>query len=299
MKFKLFKKHHDLSDNILTVLTYVTAFLLVPIMLYPFWEVLIKSFLNPTASMDFRIIVFPKLSEMTLEGYKFVLSSNKLIRSFFNSIGITVIGTFYQLFITSMCSFVLLNKNLIGRKLFLSIIIFTMFFGGGIVPYYMLIRNLGLVDNMLVYIIPSFFSVFNMIVIKTFMQSIPAELLEAAEIDGATVFAKYFSIMLPLSKAVLVTIGLFIAVGKWNNWFTGLLYIRTQSKLPMANILQQIVINSDSLQIAGSSYVPSEMLLPEGVKMAVVIVSVLPIVMIYPFIQKHFIKGVMLGAIKS
>ena len=267
--------------------------------IYPFWHVLVKSLLPYQEIMKSDFYFFPY--KVTLEPYLYILHSDKLLNGLIISIAVTLTGTIYQLMITAMTAYGLSKKNLPGRNIIFIFIIITMFFSGGLIPYYLLIKKLGLIDNILVLVIPAAISTFNMIVMKNFFASLPAEMEESAKVDGYGYFCIFVYIILPLSKPVVATISLFIAVAHWNNWFTPMLFINTQEKWPLQLILRDILIqnNIDFLRRAVITSTNKDFLLKENIKMAIVIVSVTPIIIIYPFIQKYFVKGVMIGAIKS
>ncbi|MDG0812259.1 carbohydrate ABC transporter permease [Cohnella rhizosphaerae] len=221
------------------------------------------------------------------------------MRSILVSLFVTVAGTLYQLFVTAITAYPLIKHDLPGRSAIFLFIIFTMFFGGGLIPYYLLIKNLGLVNSLAVMIIPAAISTYNMIVLKTFFQNIPIELEESAKMDGAGYMKIFFRIILPLSVPALATIALFIAVGQWNNWYTPMLFLNDKEIWPLAMVLRDILINNNMELTRGGSFVSEEFMLGDTIKNAVVIVSVVPIIVVYPFIQKHFVKGVMIGSIKS
>ncbi|PYI56613.1 carbohydrate ABC transporter permease [Paenibacillus flagellatus] len=266
-------------------------------MLYPFWHVLVRSVLPYEEAIRSAIHVFP--TKVTFDAYKYVFTNGGLMRGVWISLFVTFAGTAYQLLITAMTSYALTIKALPGRNLIISMIVFTMFFGGGLIPYYLLIRSLHLVDNLLVMIVPAAISTFNMIVMKTFMDTLPKELEESAMMDGAGYFKIFVRLIMPLSVPVMATIGLFIAVGQWNNWMTAMLFLNKRELWPLALILRDILIDNNTELTRQTGYTSDSYLLGESIKMAVVIVSVIPIVAVYPFIQKYFVKGVMIGSLKG
>lgn len=265
--------------------------------LYPFWHVLIGSIMPYEESIRSVIHLFPK--QPTFEAYRYVFSKDTLVSALLISILVTVAGMLYQLFITAITAYPLIKQDLPGRTMIFIYIIFTMFFGGGLIPYYLLIKSLGMVNSLAVMIVPAAISTYNMIVLKTFFQNIPLELEESAKIDGAGYMTIFFRIILPLSVPALATIGLFIAVGQWNNWYTPMLFLNDKELWPLAMVLRDILINNNMELTRGGSFVSEEFMLGDTIKNAVVVVSVIPIILVYPFIQKHFVKGVMIGSIKS
>lgn len=267
------------------------------VMIFPFWHVLVQSVLPYEEAVKSSIHIIPK--KLSFEAYKYVFTNGQLLNGLYISIIVTVLGTVYQLLITTMTAYSLTKKDLPGRNIILTMIIITMFFGGGLIPYYLLIKSIHLVDNILVMILPAAISTYNMIVVKTFFNTLPIEMEESAKIDGAGYIRIFFYIILPLSVPVLSTIGLFIAVGQWNSWYTPMLFINDKKLWPIALHLRDILIDNNTEFTRQSGYKPKEFLLANSIKMAVVIISVIPVVIIYPFVQKHFVKGVMIGAIKS
>lgn len=287
-------KKITLFDVILTVVLLFLAF----ITLYPFWYVVVKSLLPMETALADKFALWP--GEISLDAYSYVFSSKELLGGFAISVLVTVSVIVYQLTVTSLAAFALSKKDLPYRKIIFGFVVVTMFFGGGLIPYYLQIKRLGLIDNMLVLILPHGITAYNLIIMKSFFENIPKELSEAAEIDGAGYVRIFFRICLPLSGAVLATIGLFVGVGAWNNWYPAMLYLNDRTKWPIAMFLREILINS-ATEISGadSAIFADKFMLSESIKMAVIVVSMIPIVMIYPFVQKFFVKGVMLGAVKS
>lgn len=272
-------------------------FLLVAfIMLYPFWEILVKSFMSDLHIISAKNFFWP--SSWQLDGYKTIFTDRtyNFGRAFLNSVFVTVLTTIYQLTITTLASYALSKRTLPGRKFFNFFFIFTMYFGGGLIPYFLIIKGIGLYNSIWVLIIPSFISVYNVLIMRSFFLSFPQELLEAAKIDGASEFGLFVRVVLPLSKAILATMALFIAVGVWNNWFTTMLFIQDGDLRPMAYALQVIIEKSRN---ASTESGVGSTLIGESVQYAAIIVSTVPILVIYPFLQKHFTKGVMIGSIKG
>ena len=255
----------------------------------PFWYVIMSSF---SQTPGFYI------EDFTLDGYKYIFSTNTLMRSLGNTVYITVVGTVLKLLVTSMMAYALAETSVPGRKLVLNLVIFTMLFSGGMIPTYFIVRGTGLMNSLWSLIIPGLVSPFNLIVMKNFFQGIPADIRESARIDGCHEMVLLFRIILPLSTASLATFGLFYAVGLWNTYMSAMLYIPDNSKWPIQSLLRQIVYVSSS--IGNEDAVDSEVaLLASSIKMAVIIVATTPIICLYPFLQKHFAKGVMVGAVKG
>ncbi|RAV12958.1 carbohydrate ABC transporter permease [Paenibacillus contaminans] len=239
-------------------------------------------------------IILPR--QITFEAYRQLFAESEIPRAFLNSVFITVTSTALGLVLTTMLAFGLAKKSLPGRQTILLLLLFTMFFSGGLIPQYLLMKWLGLLNTYGVLILSGTLSVFNMFVMKGFFENLPDGLEEAALIDGASELQTLWKVILPLSRPVMATIGLFYAVGHWNSFFEAVLYVRDTAKHPLQPVLQKMLMVPDASEILGSieDYVPSE-----AVKMAAVVVSILPILLVYPFLQKHFTKGVLLGSIKG
>lgn len=279
------------------VVTNLIVLIISLLVLLPFYEVVIVAFGNTPGDLlphAFNIVAF-----------KFILTQSGAIKSFVTSVGIVVIGTVFSLFMTTLTAYPLSRKRLFGRKIFTSIAVFTMFFGGGLVPWYLVIKSLGLLNTYAVMIIPSAINTFYMILMLSFFREFPDTLEEAAKMDGASDWVIVLRIVLPTSLPVMVTVGLFYAVDRWNDWFTPLLMINDSSKWPLQaftyNLLQNATqFTANAVQSEKSSIMASHIqILPDGLKMAVIVVGVIPIMCIYPFLQKYFAKGVMIGSIKG
>jgi putative aldouronate transport system permease protein len=280
------------SGNVL--LLAVLSFLAV----YPFIYTTVISFSTASAAMTPGLHLWPK--EWSFLSYKMVFQNPDILTGYKNTLFRTIFGTISVLFMTAMVAYPLSRRELYGRKWFILGVLITMIFSGGVVPSYLLIKNLGLIDNRLVYILPGLISGFNVIIMKNFFQSIPESLGESARIDGASEFRILFQIYLPLSKPILATIGLWTAVAHWNAWFDALLYINSDSKQVMQIFLQRVVIANNTELIEKGLINPDiQQFTPETIKAATVIVTILPILILYPFLQKYFLKGIMLGGIKE
>lgn len=290
-------KTTSLSGKIFDAVNIVFLLLLAIVTLYPFWHVLIGSVLPYEEAIKSSFNLFP--TKWSFEAYEYVFSKNTIPKALLVSVFVTVLGTLYQLFITAITAYPLIKQDLPGRSAIFLFMVFTMFFSGGLIPYYLLIKNLGMVNHLSVMIIPAALSMYNMIVLKTFFQSIPLELEESAKMDGAGYMTIFFRIILPLSIPSLATIGLFIAVGQWNNWYQPMLFLNDKDQWPLAMVLRDILINNNTNTTASVSAVNEQFMLADTIKNAIVMISVIPIIIVYPFIQKHFVKGVMIGSIKS
>ena len=240
--------------------------------------------------------------DVTVDAYKFIFSSNKILRGFENSIFITVCGTAINLFFTVTMAYALSKTRLRGRNFFLNLVIFSMFFSGGMIPGYIVVANiLNLKNTFWSVLLPGAISAYNMMIVKNFFQGIPQELEESASIDGCTDIGILWKIVLPLSLPVLATFGLFYAVGHWNAYFGAMIYMtNAKEKWPLQVLLRELIIMSngsagDMANMDADFVQPPE----QSIKMAVIVVSTVPIMCVYPFLQKYFVKGVMVGALKG
>lgn len=270
----------------------------------PFVNIFALAFNSGTDAQRGGIYFLPRV--WTLDNFKEVFSQSNIINGFYISIFRTVLGTFVSVFLTAMAAYALKSKTLPGRKQITFFVFFTMLFSGGIVPYYMVLKELHLTNTIWVYIIPSLYSVWNIIIMRTFFQQIPDSVEEAARIDGCGDLMIFFRIILPMSIPVIAAIGLFNAVGHWNDWFSGVFYVRDQGLKPLSTLLQEMLTRQEALQNAllrssGTNYdlVDKVVVTGESLKMATIVIVVTPIILIYPLLQKHFIKGVNIGAVKE
>jgi len=297
-KVKSYRKRKFSINVILHVINVILLILLAFTMVYPFVEILLKSFMSDKEIINTSGFAWP--THWQIDGYRTIFTDTtyNFGRAFLNSIFVTVTTTIYQLIITTLAAYGLSKKTLPGRPVINFFFIFTMYFGGGLVPYYLLIRELGLLNTIWVLIVPQFISVYNVLIMRSFFMNFPKELTEAARIDGASEFSIFLRIVLPLSKPILATIALFVAVGVWNNWFTTMLFIQDPDLRPMAYTLQ-VIIEKAQGQVRDVGNGTSTEMIGQSVEYAAIIVSTVPILVVYPFLQKYFTKGVMIGSIKG
>ncbi|NHN29126.1 carbohydrate ABC transporter permease [Paenibacillus agricola] len=261
----------------------------------PFIYILAVSFTSPHEVAKGGFILFPK--EFSLSAYKYIFSTDTLIRSLFVSIYITVVGTFINLLLTSLMAYPLARQTLRGRQFILMAVLFTMLFSGGLIPTYFVVKAMGLTNTLWSLMIPNAISAFNLIVLKNFFQQIPDGLEDSARIDGCSDVGVLFRIVLPLSMPAMVTFGMFYAVTHWNQFFNAIMYINDNQKWPVQVLLREIVILAQS-RIGDTGFDETE-IQPLTIRMAVIVFATLPILAVYPFLQKHFAKGVMLGSVKG
>ena len=231
--------------------------------------------------------------------YEYIFRDDSILTAFLLTVGVVIVSTVLHILVTMLAAYPLSKGDLKGGKMMLVFVLITMVFSGGLMPYYILIGDLGLRNNVMVYIIPGFVSGFNIIVARNFLAGIPSSLIESAKIDGASDFTVFFKIIMPLSKPIICTIALWFAVAKWNDWMTGLLYIKQGNLKLLQNVLRDMLISGSGMNDALGLGTSDKFMLMENIKMAVIIVATVPILCIYPFVQKYFINGTMLGAVKE
>ncbi len=270
------------------------------IMFYPMWHVVCASFSNARElSAHTGILLWPR--GYSLSAYKLMMKNPMILKGYGNTLFILVFGLAINMFMTSLAAYVLSRRNVMLNKPLTIIIVFTMYFSGGLIPTYLNIIQLGLEDSLWAVIVPGAISTYNMIVLRTGFASVPESLEESAKIDGASNLRILWQIILPLSMATFAVVCLYYAVAHWNAWFNAMLYLTTREKYPIQLILREILINNDTTSMVNAMDVGAgdSSFVSETVKYAVIIVSVVPILCVYPFIQKYFTKGVMVGAVKG
>jgi putative aldouronate transport system permease protein len=286
------------GEKVFHVLNNLFMVLLIIIMLYPFWYVAMYSISDSKLAAGGGLFFVPR--GFSLASYQLVLGNTSFLSGFKASFIVTVAGTILSVFFTATTAYAISKKRLRGKNLFSFLILFTMLFNGGLVPSYLVVKNLGMLDTYWALILPNLIGAWNILVMRSFFTGIPDELEEAAKIDGAGDITIFFRIVLPLSKAALATIGLFTAVYYWNDFFSTILYITDKNKWALQAVLRDIVNNTSSaLQSQGVAIGYQQNVSENTVKMASIIVATLPILIIYPFIQKYFAKGAMIGSVKG
>lgn len=280
---------------------YIIIFILVLIslvMLYPFWHEMMYSFSDPVDAATGGMFLLPR--GFNLKSYWSVLRNKSVWTGFRVSVIVTLTGTVAGVMLSAMLAYPLSKKRMPGRNVLISLIFFTMLFGGGMIPNYLLVKKLKLIDSYGALILPGLLSAWNIFIMKNAFAGIPASLEESARIDGANDLTIFFHIVLPLSKAVLATIALFTAVGYWNDYFSTILYIVSKDRWSLQAVLREILSNAQSaMSASGISVRAEEAISSETVKAATVMVATVPILLVYPFVQKYFIKGVMIGSVKG
>lgn len=294
------KTRESASDLIFDIVIRILALVIISVILYPLIYVVSASFSNPLSITRGDVWLFPV--NFTLDAYKKILDNQELIIGYKNTIIITLLGTTINVVMTTICAYPLSKKDLVGRNMITMFITFTMFFNAGMIPNYLLIRDLKLLDSIWSLILPGTISVYNMLIMRNYFQTtIPSELIEAAKIDGCTNIQTLNKIVLPLSKGIMAVMIIFYAVGHWNAYFNAMMYLSTESKYPLQLVLRRILLESQLIQEdTGVGYNTAESALAfVSIQYAIIVVSSLPVLALYPFMQKYFVKGVMIGAIKG
>ncbi|CAH0120470.1 L-arabinose transport system permease protein AraQ [Paenibacillus sp. CECT 9249] len=284
-----------------TAFDYLNVFLMLIICfatLYPIWYVLVNSLNEGKDALRGGIYWWPRV--FSLESYQAVFANPGIMTAMGVTVAKTVAGTIAHVLFTAMVAYAFSRQELVGRKWYMLLGTVTLFFSGGLIPYFLLIKDLGMLDNFLVYIIPALFSFFDLIIFMTFFREIPAGLEEAARIDGANDFTIFFRVIIPVSLPVVATIALFHGVYQWNDYFTGMIYINKSELQPIQTYLFRVVAQASSNQMMAA--MPggiSKGVTSQSIKLATMVVTTLPIVVVYPFLQKYFVKGFMIGSIKG
>ena len=289
------------GDIIFEIVNCIFLGIISAIILYPLIYVVSASISDPMSVTAGKMILWPV--DMTLENYGEVFKNDNIMRGYRNSLIIMFGGTSLNIVMTVLAAFPMTRKDLWGRNVIMKLMTFCMFFGGGLIPTYLMVgKTLGLMNNWLALILPGAISVYNMIIIRTFfMTSIPYELHEAADIDGCSPFMTLIKIILPLSGPILAVMALYYGVGHWNSYFSALLYINKEDIQPLQLYLRKVLTanNTQSLMEMGADEAARAAMRAETIKYAVIVVSSIPMLIIYPFVQKFFVKGVMIGAVKG
>lgn len=295
------------GDKAFHAVIYVLLTLLGFITLYPFWNSAVISFNSGFDTSLGGITFWPR--EFTIDNYKIVFSDGRLLDSFLISILRTVAGTALSVLLTMMLGYGLSRNGVLFHKQYMLFFIFTMFFQGGLIPSFLINRSLGLMDSILVLIVPFLINVWNMIIFRTFFKELPEGLEESAKLDGCNQFGILFRIMVPVSGPVIATLSLFTAIFHWNDWFTATIYINDQHLMPVQSLLQQILNSNLASELlleatggnasAMDAIERAQTISTKSLSMAIMIVTTLPIVLVYPFLQKYFVKGVMVGSLKG
>lgn len=297
------KIRRSYSDKIFDIVNVIVMLILLVIFTWPLWFVVIASFSDPNEVWLGNVLLLPK--KITLIAYEELLEYSSIWTGYKNTIFYTVVGTLVNLVMTVCAAYPLSRKDFVPRNFFMIMFMITMYFSGGLIPTYLVVNKLHLLNTRWAMIIPGACSIYNVIITRTyFMNSIPHELQEAATLDGANSFQYLIRVVLPLSKPIMAVIGLYYAVGHWNDFYTALIYLNSEKLLPLQSFLRDLLMRAQTtmnVTMSGmdAATIEAKMKLSQTLKYSVIIVSTVPVLCIYPFIQKYFVKGVMIGSVKG
>lgn len=289
------KKHYSLADLIIGFVLVAYAVICV----YPVLYVLFASFSDPMELTKHTGLLLKPL-DFSLEGYKVALSYSSIWTGYANTLFVVFVGVSLNMCLTILAAYVLSKKEAYFHRAMNLMIVFTMYFGGGMIPFYMVVKNLGLIDNRLALILPVAIGTFNVIILRASMEEIPSSLQEAAKMDGANDWTVLIKVVIPLVKPTLAVLILYYVVGHWNSWFNAMLFMQSRSKYPLQLILREILVAGGSGAVSSLGYDMSELdQYKQLVKYCITIIATMPILCIYPFLQKYFVKGVLIGSVKE
>lgn len=297
-------KRQSKSDIIFDITNFIIISFTLFIVLYPLYFIVIASISNPAQVSVGKVVLFAR--DITLEGYKKVFQSNEILIGYFNSLVYTIIGTLINVSLTMMGAYALSRKELPGRNIFMIFLTITMFFSGGLIPTYMVVQKLNLNNTFAIMVLLGAVSVYNVIIARTFIQSnIPEEMREAAFLDGCSYTQYFIYVVLPLSGAITAVLVIYYAVAHWNGYFNALIYLRDRKRFPLQMFLREILLTNtfatdqNGADLMGDPDVAQAYLKAMSMRYSVIIIASLPVMILYPFLQKYFVKGVMIGAIKG
>jgi len=284
------------AGRVFDAVNIVVLVALAVVTILPFVYVTAGSFASEPELTERSFFLWPR--KFVLQSYEYILATNTFLRSLIVTVAVTAVGMVVQVLLTFTMAYPLSRRHLPGRNLFLGLVVFTLVFGGGLIPTYLIVREVGLLDSYWALILPLAINPFYLIIVKNFFQELPDELQEAAQIDGCSELGVFWRIVLPLSKPILATMGLFYAVAIWNDFMSPLLYISDSTKWTLQMFVRQVTVSSDMANTVGQldpNYVPPE----QGLKFTVIVIATVPILLLYPFLQKHFAKGILIGSVKG
>ena len=287
------------GDRIFDVCIIVFLGIICILVLYPLYYVLVASFTDPNIVNTGKMLLYPE--ELYLDGYKEIFKYRDIWSGYWNTIQYTVVGTIIAVAITVPAAYALSRRDMMGRKTIMFLFTFTMFFQGGIIPLFLLINNLKIYDSIWAIVLPTAVSVWNLIICRTFFESsIPKEILEAAKIDGCTELGIFFKIVLPVSMTIIAVMILFYATGLWNSFMNPLMFLRSGDKMPLQVVLRNLVLSNQAAAMSADALdAAMRQKMADQMKYGIIVVSAVPLLCVYPFLQKYFVKGVMVGAVKG
>ncbi|NOU91786.1 ABC transporter permease subunit [Paenibacillus sp. LMG 31456] len=292
------REYPTVRERIFDVFNFISLSLLMLVTLYPIYYVAIASISNPTELMAHKGMIWLPQG-FSLKAYSMVFDNPMILKGYGNTIFIVIVGLLFNLTLTAFGAYALSRKGLYYRKQLTLFIVFTMFFSGGLIPYYLTVKGLGLTNTVWALIIPQAINTFNLIIMRTTFQAIPDSLEESAKIDGANDFTILFRIIIPISLPIMAVMILYYGVSHWNSWFNAMIFIRNRELFPLQLILREILISGETAGMVTGAESGDMVMLAETLKYATIMIATLPILFVYPFLQKYFVKGALLGAIKG
>ncbi|WNR43032.1 carbohydrate ABC transporter permease [Paenibacillus roseipurpureus] len=291
-------KNYGISEKSLDIFVYAVLSLLILVTLYPLLYVAFASVSEASKLVAHRGFLYTPLG-FSLEAYKGVFKNPGILRGYQNTFFILIFGVTLNLFLTGLGAYVLSRKNVFWNKMFMIVIVLTMFFNGGLIPLYLVVKGVGLIDSLWSVIFPFAISTFNLIIMRTAFQSIPDSLEESAKIDGANHFTIFFRIIVPLSMPVIAVMILYYTVDKWNGWFYASIFLKDTKLYPLQLVLREILIANSTESMASAASNQDKFQIGETIKYATIMVATVPVLCVYPFVQKYFVKGAMVGSLKG
>lgn len=288
----------SIGERVFEILNNLFMVLIIIVMIYPLLNVIFSSFSNYYELMRFKGILMWPIG-FNVESYKEVFKNRLLLSGFKNTFFVVGVGTSLNMFLTILGAYALSKDYLMFRKPIMLFIIFTMYFSGGMIPLYLVVKNLGLIDSLFAVILPNAITTYNMILLRNGFRNVPKSLEESAKIDGANEFTILFRIVVPLSMSIIAVIILYYAVAHWNSWFNASIYLRSQEKYPLQLILRMILMDGDTGSMTSGANAADRLAISETLKYTVITVTTIPILCVYPFLQKYFVTGVMTGSVKE
>lgn len=293
------KQNESFASRVFDVVNVLVMFVIIAICIYPLIYLISKSLSSVEFVRANMVYLYPR--GFNIDSYKEVLKNGLFWIAYKNTIIYTVVGTVLNLLLSTSMAYCLSRKNLIFRKGITMMVIITMFFGGGLIPNFLLIKWLNLYDTMWSLILPGLISTYNMIIVRTYIKTIPEEIIESVRVDGGNDLQIFAKIILPLSKPVIATVGLFYAIGHWNSYFNAMIYLKTKVKYPVQLVLKEMIVDQDLQSIAAGAYESMNQQPPtsEMLIAASIVITLIPVLIVYPFVQRYFVKGIMIGSVKG
>lgn len=293
------KQNESFASRVFDVINVLVMFVIIAICIYPLIYLISKSLSSVEFVRANMVYLYPR--GFNIDSYKEVLKNGLFWIAYKNTIIYTVVGTVLNLLLSTSMAYCLSRKNLIFRKGITMMVIITMFFGGGLIPNFLLIKWLNLYDTMWSLILPGLISTYNMIIVRTYIKTIPEEIIESVRVDGGNDLQIFAKIILPLSKPVIATVGLFYAIGHWNSYFNAMIYLKTKVKYPVQLVLKEMIVDQDLQSIAAGAYESMNQQPPtsEMLIAASIVITLIPVLIVYPFVQRYFVKGIMIGSVKG